>query len=225
MKPFETLGEFTTPEGHRLTLHRRVRDYYLYFDGEELMSTRRPASEGALATLACGLLPDTNRPRVLIGGLGFGFTLRAALDALPRAAEVMVAEIFPTVVDWNREYLAELQHHPLDDHRVQICDNDVRDLLLEKYRGRYQAILLDVDNSPAAWCLKTNSQLYDEQGLGRIKRCLSPGGILGIWSAHPEPAFVKRLRKASFTVSTETVRAFGGRGSRHTIFLARSVSG
>ena len=121
--------------------------------------------------------------------------------------------------------LAELQGHPLDDRRVQICDNDVRDLLLEKYRGRYQAILLDVDNSPAAWCLKSNSQLYDERGLGRIKRCLSPGGILGIWSAHPEPAFVKRLRKAGFTVSTETVRAFGGRGSRHTIFLARSVSG
>jgi spermidine synthase len=220
MKPFETLGEFTTPEGHRLTLHRRTRDYYLYFDGEELMSTRRPASESALATLACRYLPDTKRPRVLIGGLGFGFTLRAALDALPQAAEVVVAEVFPAVVDWNRDYLAEIQGHPLDDRRVRVCVSDVQDLLQEKFRGRYQAILLDVDNTPEAWCIKTNSQLYDKRGLDRIKQCLSPGGILAVWSANPEPAFIKRLRKIGFKVSTETVRAFGGRGSRHTIFLA-----
>ena len=222
MKPFETLGEVTTPEGLRLSLHRRDQDYYLLLDGDELMSSRRPASEAALATLACDRLPVTKRPRVLIGGLGFGYTLRAALDNLPAKSEVVVAELFPSVVEWNRHFLAEMQDQPLSDRRARIHDGDVRELFTEENRDRFDAILLDVDNGPTALCLQSNDRLYDERGLGRIKRTLSPGGILAVWSATPDSAFVKLLRKAGFTVSTEEVRAYAGKGSRHTIFLARS---
>ncbi len=221
MKPFETLGETTTPDGHRLTFQRRDRDYFLILDGYDLMSTRKHASESALANLACRLLPNTSRPRVLIGGLGLGYTLRAALDELPRGAEVVVAEIFPSVVVWNEQHLAEIQGRPLDDRRVRVKETDVRNMLAPEFEGLYQAILLDVDNSPAGWCLPRNSRLYNERGLGRLKRSLSPGGVLAIWSVEKDPAFMQRLRKSGFTVSTEAVRAHAGKGSRHTIFLAR----
>ena len=227
MKPFETLDEMTTPEGLRLSLHRHDDDYYLVLDGDELMSSRKPDSESALGRLAYLRLAakhraQNGRPRVLIGGLGFGYTLRAVLDELPPKAEVVVAELFPQVVEWNRQYLGVLRDHPLDDPRVRVCVSDVRDLFSERYSAHYDGILLDVDNGPAALCLKSNKRLYDPTGLSRIKRSLAPGGVLAVWSATPDSAFIKLLRKSGFAVSTETVRAFGGRGSKHTIFLART---
>lgn len=227
MKPFETLDEMTTPEGLRLSLHRHDDDYYLILDGDELMSSRKPDSESALGRLACQRLAaehrkGRSRPRVLIGGLGFGYTLRAVLDVLPPKAEVVVAELFPKVVEWNRQYLGVLRDHPLEDSRVRVRVGDVAELFDERHRSFFDAVLLDVDNGPTALCLQSNDRLYDRAGLSRIKQSLAPAGLLAVWSASPETGFIKVLRKSGFKVSTEVVRAFGGRGSKHTIFLARA---
>jgi len=225
MKPFETLDELTTAEGLRLSLHRHDADFYLILDGDELMSSRKPDSESALGRLACRRLMGVRKakkrgPRVLIGGLGFGYTLRAVLDELPPTAEVVVAELFSQVVEWNRRYLGVLCDHPLEDPRVRVRVGDVGDLFGERNTTCFDAILLDVDNGPAALCLESNERLYGRAGLARIKRSLASGGVLAVWAATAEPAFAKLLRKSGFEVSTETVRAFRGRGSKHTIFLA-----
>lgn len=226
MKPFETIGELTTAEGLKLSLHRHDDDFYLILDGDELMSSRKPDSESALGRLACERVAArhrarSGRPRVLIGGLGFGYTLRAVLDELPPRAEVVVAELFAEVVEWNRRYLGVLRDHPLDDPRVRVRVGDVGKMFGQKPTSRYDAILLDVDNGPDALCLKTNYRLYDRAGLERIRQWLVPDGVLAVWAASGDPAFVKLLRKVGFTVSTEIVRAFRGRGSKHTIFLAQ----
>ncbi len=220
MQPFETLASVTTPDGRRLTLHRRDSDFFIYVDGDELMSSRAHGSETALAELTCRDLPEVRRHRVLIGGLGLGYTLRAALEALPSTAEVIVAELFPCVVEWNHRYLADLGR-PLEDPRVRVVERDVVDLLGDTLPAPYHVILLDVDNGPSAWCQDSNRRLYDRRGLARIRRSLSTGGILAVWSAQPDPAFVKRLRQCGFAARTKTVRASGRKGSQHTIFLAR----
>ncbi len=220
MRPFETLASVTTPDGRRLTLHRRDGDFFINLDGDELMSSRAHGSETALAELTCRDLPNVRCPRVLIGGLGLGFTLRAALETLPRTAEVIVAELFPCVVEWHRRYLADLGK-PLEDPRVRVIERDVVDLLGDSSPAPYQVILLDVDNGPSAWCQDSNRRLYDRRGLARIRRSLAPGGVLAVWSAQPDPTFVKRLQQCGFGARTETVRARGRKGSRHTIFLAR----
>lgn len=217
MKAFETLGRFTTPDGQDLTCHRRDGDYFVYLDGEELMSSRAPGSEQALAELACAAL--TGRPRVLIGGLGLGFTLRAALDVLPSGARVIVAEVFDCIIEWNRSFLADLQGDALTDRRTLIERADVWDLMRE--RAPWEAILLDVDNGPAAWCLHTNRRLYDRSGLARIRAALSPNGLVAFWSAQSDPRFVKALRKSGFDARSHTVRAHHGRGAKHTVFIAR----
>ena len=227
MKPFETLDELRTAEGLRLSLHRHDADFYLILDGDELMSSRKPDSESALGRLACRRLMSERKatkrgPRVLIGGLGFGYTLRAVLDALPPTAEVVVAELFPEVVEWNRLYLGVLCNHPLEDPRVRVRVGDVGDLFGERHKARFDAILLDVDNGPAALCLESNDRLYRRAGLARIKRTLASGGVLAVWASATDPSFTKLLRKSGFEVATETVRAFRGRGSKHTIFLAQA---
>jgi spermidine synthase len=231
MKPFETVASVTTPEGRSLTLHRRDREYFIHLDGEELMSSRRTGSETALAERVLSELPEGTAPRILIGGLGLGFTLRAALAVLPREAKVVVAEIFPAVVAWNRNELAELgtPPRPLDDRRVHVREEDVAAALAESSAiagdvgaaGRWDAILLDVDNGPSAWCLGSNSGLYDRVGLERIRRSLNPGGILGIWSAYADAAFLGRLRKAGFDADVETARDRGLKGARNLLFVAR----
>jgi spermidine synthase len=243
MRRFETLDDFTTPDGHRLSLHHRDGDYFIDLDGHELMSTRVHASESALAELACARLPPARqrRPRVLIGGLGLGFTLAAALEALPANAEVVVAEVFPQVVEWHARHLQSLAV-PLDDPRLRVHLGDVGDLLgggprasdgsrLKLRDGpahrkdagpahRYDAILLDTDNGPDAHCRAANAALYDDAGIERIARSLAPGGVLAVWSAHPDAAFARRLRGHGFSVSTETIRGHRGKGARHVIFLA-----
>ena len=219
MRPFETLDTFTTPDGQRLSLHHRDGDYFIDLDGHELMSTRVHDSETALGELACADLGRIKRPRVLIGGLGLGFTLRAALDALPVGAEVVVGEVFPIVVAWHETHLQSLGV-PLDDQRVRVHDGDVSDLLGFDERDRYHAIVLDTDNGPDATCLSSNASLYDDLGIERIKQSLEPGGVFAVWSAHPDPKFSRRLRRGGFAVQTETVRGHRQKGSRHTIFLA-----
>jgi len=148
MKPFQTLERVDTPDGHRLTLHQRDGDFFIDLDGEELMSSRVHESEGALAELACRDLKSRKRPHVLIGGLGLGFTLRAALAVLPKKSIVTVAEIFPAVVEWNRRYLTK-PSSPLEDPRVRLCEQDVATMLGDNFPDRYDAIRLDVDNGPS----------------------------------------------------------------------------
>ena len=217
MKAFETLDRFTTPDGRKLTLHRRDGDYFVYLDGDELMSSRAPGSETALAEMACDGLGG--RPRVLIGGLGLGFTLRAALDVLPAGAEVVVAELFARVIEWNRNYLPDLQGDALTDRRTRIAHADVWDLV--RHEGPWDAILLDVDNGPEAWCFESNSRLYDVPGLLRIQAALAPGGVVAFWSAQPDARFIKTLHKSGFDARSHAVRAREGRGARHTVFVAR----
>jgi spermidine synthase len=221
MRRFETLDDFTTPDGHRLSLHHRDGDYFIDLDGHELMSTRVHGSESALAELACARLPPARRrrPRVLIGGLGLGFTLAAALEALPANAEVVVAEVFPQVVEWHARHLQSLAV-PLDDPRVRVHLGDVADLLRAGPAHCYDAILLDTDNGPDAHCRAANAALYDDAGIERIARSLAPGGVLAVWSAHPDAAFGRRLRARGFAVDTETVRGHRAKGAHHFIFLA-----
>lgn len=220
MKAFETLDRFTTPDGQALTFHRRDGDYFVYLDGDELMSSRAPGSEEALAEIVCSGLGS--RPRVLIGGLGLGFTLRAALDVLSGGAKVVVAEVFSCVIDWNRTYLPHLQGDALTDRRTRIAHADVWDLV--RREAPWDAILLDVDNGPEAWCLRSNRRLYDQPGLLQIQAALAPGGVVGFWSAHEDPRFVKTLSKSGLRAKSHTVRARDGRGARHTVFVARPRS-
>ena len=217
MKPFETLGRFTTPDGQELTFHRRDQDFFVYLDGEELMSSRAPGSEKALAELACGNLGP--RAKVLIGGLGLGFTLRAALDVLPKSAKVVVAEIFASVIEFNRTHLRKLQRGALRDHRTRIIEDDVWKVLFD--HGPWDAVMLDVDNGPVACCLDSNRRLYDRAGLLQIQSALKPKGVLAVWSSQGDPRFVKLLRKSGFDARAHTVRAGDGKGIRHTIFVAR----
>ncbi len=227
MRPFETLETFETPEGKLLTLHRHDHDLAIHLDGEELMSSRAPGSETTLAKVACRSL-RAKRPRVLIGGLGLGFTLRAALDSLPEQSRVVVAEIFECVAEWNRRYVAEQIEalgRPLDDPRVEIQIEDVHNVIAAASRGAYHAILLDVDNGPGAWCLRANSRLYGASGLGRIRAALAAGGVLAVWSTYPDPRFVGQLRRAGFEASREKARTRGKKGNHHTIFVARKPAG
>jgi len=185
-----------------------------------LMSSRLHGSEEALATLGCTETRGQAHPRVLVGGLGMGITLRAVLDVLPSTASVIVAELVPAVIQWNRESLAALAGYPLRDPRVRIEVADVG-LTLRQNHGRFDAILLDVDNGPAAFTVGVNAGLYDNSGVAAAYAALCPRGTLAIWSAWEDRKFEQRLRFHGFTVTVERVRARLKKGGpRHTIFLA-----
>ena len=208
--------------GGELRLIERGGDYWIMLGANALMSTRLRGSEEALATLACERIADRPGPAMLIGGLGMGFTLRAALAALPRDAQVVVSELVPAIVKWASGPMAHVHGSSLDDPRVRIDEGDVGDLIAAA-RSRYDAILLDVDNGPDALSRESNDRLYDLEGLVRARAALKPGGLLAIWSAAPDPAFARRLAKAGFAVEEVTVRAHAGRkGAKHMIWLARS---
>lgn len=220
MKPTETLAREKTPEGDELVLSRRDGVYHLSVGGEELMTSRVHGSEEALARLACAALAERKKPRVFVGGLGFGYTLSTALEHLPQGAEVVVCEVFACLLDWNRGVLADLAGRPLDDRRVKARRADVRTLL--DGRERFDAILLDVDNGPQAFTLRSNAGLYGREGLARLWQSLTDGGVLAVWSSSPNPEFLARLRKGGFEAWTERVSARGdARRRNHTIFLAR----
>ncbi len=221
MKRRELIASTITPDGMRMTLSLHAGDYYIEVDGEALMSTRAPGSEKALADLAARELAGKSQPRVLIGGLGLGFTLGAALDVLPRGASVVVVEFFETIVDWNHKFSFESATDRLGDPRVVVEVTDVVTYLRDVKRP-FDAILLDVDNSPDAWCLASNDRLYDRPGLMRIQHALKPGGLLAVWSAVNSSVFEARLADVGFTARSETVRSRGHKGERHTIFLART---
>ena len=215
------LGEATTPDGSDLKLTRRTVEYIILANGKTLMSSRMHGSEEALASFACRNLRTVERPCVMIGGLGMGFTLRAALDLLPSTAKVVVAELVPAIVEWNRGPLGPLANHPLNDKRVRIEIGDVADSI-EARHNYFDTVLLDVDNGPAAFTTPQNSMLYADRGLAAVHAALKSGGVLAVWSARDDRKFEQRLRYAGFVVKVERVRARLKKGGPyHTIFLAQ----
>jgi spermidine synthase len=216
----ELLAESSMPDGTNMTLIRRTNEYIILANGKSLMSSRMHGSEEALATFACRRLRRTERLCVLVGGLGMGFTLRATLDLLPRDATVVVSELVPAVVEWNRRQLGPLAGHPLKDRRVQIQLGDVA-VELRSAPRRFDAVLLDVDNGPASFTTSENSGLYDDRGLAVIRTALKDDGVLAVWSCREDRKFKQRLRYAGFTVEVEHVRGRLKKGGpHHTIFLA-----
>src|SRR4051794_13239563 len=220
MKAWELLGETQTPDGSDVRLMRQDSEYVIWVDGKTLMSSRRHGSEEEMAALACRHLRGADAPHVLVGGLGMGFTLRATLDVLPASAIVSVVELLPAVVEWNRGPLGSLSNYPVKDARVRIELDDVgRSLRLATPSG-FGAILLDVDNGPAAFTASTNHGLYDNGGVAAAHAALEDGGVLAVWSAWEDRKFEQRLRFHGFTVRVARVRArLKKGGSRHTIFV------
>ncbi len=215
------LGETTAPDDTRLALTRRGSEYVILANGKSLMSNRMHGSEEALAVFGLRALPTPDDPTVLVGGLGMGYTLRATLDRLPPAASVLVAELLPAVVAWNQGPLGPLADHPLSDRRARVVLGDVGDTL-RTHRGVFDAVLLDVDNGPAAFTTDFNGGLYDNAGVATAKAALKPGGTLAVWSAWDDRKFEQRLRYAGFSVTVEHVRArLKQGGPYHTIFLGR----
>jgi spermidine synthase len=220
VKPLDLLGEAQAPDGTTITLARHGREYIILAAGKPLMSSRMHGSEQALATFGCRHVPPT-APRVLVGGLGMGFTLRATLDLLPPDAVVVVAELVPAIVEWNRGPLGPLADHPLEDSRVRVEVRDAGRTLIESI-AMFDAILLDVDNGPAAFTAAGNRSLYSDAGLAAARKALRPGGVLAVWSAWEDRKFEQRLRYGGFEVSVEHVRArLKQGGPRHTIFIGR----
>jgi len=221
MKPWETLGQARTPDGATMTLTRSGNEHVIRVDGQHLMSSRMHGSEEALASLACERARVLPRPHVLVGGLGMGFTLRATLDLLPPDATVVVVELLPAVVVWNRSLLGDLAGHPLGDPRVEVEVADVAATLCAS-TGRFDAVLLDVDNGPSAFTSSDNDGLYDERGLAAARAALTPGGVLAVWSAKDDRRFQQRLRRAGFRVEVRQARGHLNKGPRHTIFVGHN---
>ncbi|MDR3473114.1 MAG: hypothetical protein P4M09_15755 [Devosia sp.] len=219
MLPWITLDVAAVPGGGELRLMRRGDEFSIMSGSVELMNSRRGGSEKALASLACARLRGRTRPHVLIGGLGMGFTLRAALADLPMEASVVVAELVPAVVAWARGPMAEMFGTCLADSRVGIHEGDVGELMGAP-GAAFDAILLDVDNGPDGLTRQANDRLYGAAGLQAAQKALRAGGVLAIWSAAPDREFPLRLKRAGFSVDTATARSNGGRGARHTIWLA-----
>lgn len=221
MSHWTPLDTAPIPGGGTLKLQQRGEsEFSITLGYNELMNSRLKGSEEALATLACARLGKRARPRLLIGGLGMGFTLRAALAVLPPDAEVVVAELLPAVIAWARGPLATIFAGCLDDPRVSIREADVVGLI-RAGRAAYDAILLDVDNGPDGLMVAANDRLYDLAGLGHAKAALRPGGVLAVWSAAPDRSFTQRLRLVGFAVEEAKVRAnAAGGGARHLIWLA-----
>ncbi|MES2136163.1 MAG: spermidine synthase [Pseudomonadota bacterium] len=220
MKPRQLLGTALVPGGEPLRLFRRDDDYMIVLGNNELMNSRMSGSEIALAEMSCARLAGRAAPHLLIGGYGMGFTLRAALAALPARASLTVAELVPEVIAWARGPMAELAAGCLDDRRVTVVLEDVA-ALIGRARGKYDTILLDVDNGPDGLVRPQNDRLYSVAGLAAARAALKPRGILAVWSAAADPAFTRRLKQSGFAVEEDEVRArSNGKGPRHTIWLA-----
>ena len=221
MNRHELLDETRTPDGDLIALMRHGSEYIILANGRPLMSSRMHGSEEALASFGCNQARNETAPNVLVGGLGMGFTLRATLDLLSPDATIVVAELLPAIVEWNRGVLAPLAGAPLGDRRVRVEVNDVA-ATLRASRHRFDAILLDVDNGPDAFTASNNAVLYSDAGLSAIRASLKANGVVAVWSAWEDRKFEQRLRYHSFHVVVERVRGRLKRGGpRHTIFLGR----
>jgi spermidine synthase len=221
VKPWVLLDTARIPgDGGEIRLHRRDTEFSIRLAGYELMNSRVHGSEEDLARLALRRMGDWPKPRVLIGGLGMGFTAAAALALLPEDGRIEVAELVPAVVQWNEKHLGHVAGHPLDDPRVSVVANDVARVIRDA-RGAYDAILLDVDNGPEGLSRKVNDRLYTTTGLANAAAALRGGGVLAVWSASPDKEFAERMRNTGFTVEETKVRPHRPRrGVRHTIWVA-----
>ena len=223
MIPWTQLGTAQIPNnGGELKFSQRADEFSIRLSGirGELMNSRLYNSEKVLAELGCAYLNSTDNAQVLVGGLGMGYTLAAALKAVTSNSQVTVAELIPEVVVWNQGPLGNCAKNPLQDPRTKLHVGDVRELLSSK-KPTFDVILLDVDNGPEGLTQKGNNSIYSAKGLDDIYKTLRPKGMLAVWSAGPDNLFIVRLKKAGFKADTRIVRARPGKGSRHTIFLAR----
>lgn len=223
MQPTTLLGTASIPNnGGELRLTRRGDEFFISLKGAGgiLMTSRVHGSEVALAELGCAHIQGKTNTTVLVGGMGMGFTLAAALEATSADSRVVVAELVPEVIEWNKGPLGECAGRPLDDSRVAVHLGDVAELFTTG-QATYDAVLLDVDNGPESFTHADNNKLYSAESLRAIHKTLKPGGVLAIWSAWQDPAFSRHLQRIDFKVETRPVRAHKGKGSRHTIYLAR----
>jgi spermidine synthase len=218
--PWSLIDTASVPGGGELRLMRRGAEFSIRLGQNELMNSRAGGSEAALATLACQKIRACRRPRLLIGGLGMGFTLRAALSVLGAQARIIVAELVPAVAAWARGPMAEVFGESLADPRVRVRETDVAELI-RRAPSAFDAILLDVDNGPAGLTRTANDGLYDMAGLSAAHAALRPGGLLAVWSSGPDADFTRRLGRSGFDVDETAVRANGARGgARHVIWIA-----
>jgi len=221
MTPRELIGVAEVPGGEPLRLVRHGRDFIIMLERNELMSSRMSGSEEALADMTLDRLSDPASARLLIGGYGMGFTLRAALKRLGPKGWACVVELVPGIIEWARGPMAELADGCLDDSRTQLVMGDVG-AEIARSRGSWEAILLDVDNGPDGLTRDANNGLYTMRGLERARAALAPGGVLAVWSAGPDPAFTRRMRDAGFEVEEVQVRArSNGKGPRHVIWFGK----
>lgn len=218
MKPTRLLDRAVTPDGTPLTLHEHDGTLSIRVGGVELMSARQHHSEERMAELACADLGDHKRAAVLIGGLGLGFTLRETLRHVAADATVVVAEFVPAVIAWNRNPIYGLAADVIDDPRVEIIGDDVAEVLAES-RGRFDRIMLDVDNGASGLTAAANDGLYGMNGLGTVRAALKPRGRLAVWSAGPDHRFVTRMEEAGFDVEVVKARTHPTGGSWNTIFV------
>ncbi|MCO6388033.1 hypothetical protein [Aliihoeflea sp. 40Bstr573] len=225
MIPWVELDSAQAPGGReRLRLKQRGTEFSIMLGANELMNSRLSGSEEALATLTQERLADTLKPSILIGGLGMGFTLRAALAAFPAEARIEVVELVPAVVRWARGQMAELHAGSLEDPRVTIIESDVAKVV-GKANAVYDAVLLDVDNGPEGLTIEANDALYAHRGLAAARAALKPGGMLAVWSQGPDARFAARLRQSGFAIEEMRVRASRSkRGARHVIWLAKKAT-
>jgi spermidine synthase len=219
LKPLERLGQARTPNGTVIALYRHDGAYLIRADGVELMSTRRHLSEDRLAEIACDPLREIPQVRVLIGGLGLGFTLRAALRLLRDDAEVVVAELVPEVVAWNADPRYDLSVDAMEDSRVRVVQDDVTNVLRAN-PGAFDAIMLDTDNGPDGMLMSENARLYATRGIGLTVAALRAGGSVVYWSVGDDPKFAAALRGAGLEVTTLRVRAHDTAGPMHTLYAA-----
>ncbi|NNE90403.1 MAG: spermine synthase [Verrucomicrobiales bacterium] len=225
MKPFATLAETETPDGKRLSLHERDGVFFIYLNGQQLMSSRATSSETRLAELACAKIDRGAADRVLIGGLGLGFTLRRALQLVGDQAKVEINELISAILDWNREHLKSVNGDLLDDPRVKIRLRDVAVTIQNSEPEFYAAMMLDVDNGPVAMVSKSNRQLYTVDGLLKIARALTTGGRAVFWSASKDDFFLKRLKKVGFKTNVVPSRAYPeAKKETHVLYQAEKTS-
>lgn len=213
MKPYSKLATTRTPDGGEMQLYLHDRDFSIKINGLELMNSRQHESEQELARLGCAHLAAQPAPRVLIGGLGMGYTLRQALDMLGPDASVTVSELLADVVAWNREFLKDLNGQPLDDPRAEVVTGDIFELITQS-ADRFDAILLDVDNGPVAMTDSGNQRLYSPAGIQACRRALRRPGCLAIWSTEPNRAFEQLLQSCGFQVRRYRVKAYSASNSK-----------
>jgi spermidine synthase len=224
MLPWVKIATTHAPDGTLLELRRRGHEFRIWAAGRDLMSSEDEGSSRALSELGCQHVPPAAAARVLVGGLGMGYTLRAALDAVGKKAVVEVAELVPAVVDWNRAHLGALAGRPLDDARTKLRLEDVRHCI-RAARAHYDAILLDVDNGPAALAHPKNDLLYGRRGIADAWAALRPGGVLGVWGITPDPKFTVRLQRQGFAAEARRVEGSRkGRGRYHVIWIAQRAA-